>query len=485
MKWLRPVALVVILGLVAFGWWAAERKEARRRDTLSGIIETRQIEIGSKTAGRVLKVRVREGDRVKKGQPVLEFDGDELRADLEAAEAAVANAQAQLDLLLAGTRSERIAQLRAAADAALSSYEKLRRGTRREDIEQAQAAYDQAVAGLKKLEAGSRPEEVAQAKAAYDSAEAEYRKVVKGPREEEIARAQAALRAAQAQRDKAEKEATRIGDLFAQGAVSQQQLDAVEAALETAREAEESAAQALQQLIRGSRPEDIEAARNRMEQARQALELARKGPRAEDIEAARQLVRQAKAALDLARNGPRPEDIEAARQRHLQANAALDEALSGARSEEIASAEAAVEQAKARLALARVRLREAVVNSPADGIIQKLNLRPGDLVAAGQPIASLQPDDDLWVDVYVPEDRLGVLRVGRKVRLRVDSYPGESFEGVVEFLSTQAEFTPRNVQTPEERVNKVFAVRVRLIDPKRRLRAGMSADVALSEVAPL
>ena len=250
-----------------------------------------------------------------------------------------------------------------------------------------------------------------------------------------------------------------------------------------AREAEQFAVEALRQLLVGTRPEDIQALRARAEQAAQALRLAEAGPREEDIEAARQQVRQAEAALSLVREGARKEDIEAARQRRAQAQAALLEAKNGPRPEELASARAGVERARAALRQSEVPAREAVVRAPATGIVQKMDLRPGDFVPLGREACVLQPRDDLWVKVYVPEAHLRLVHVGKWVTLRVDSYPGERFRSIVEFISTVAEFTPRNVQTPEERIAQVFAVKLRLEDPEGRLRAGMTAEVRLSELA--
>jgi HlyD family secretion protein len=475
--------LVVLVAAVCLGWWLVQNRDAARRDTLSGIIETRDISLASKLPGRVSRAFVREGDAVRAGQPIVAFEDGDVRAVVASNEAAVQNALAKLDLLKAGTRAEQIARLQAAADEAKAVYEKARRGNRPQEIGEARAMRDQAAAELNKLLHGSRPEEIAQARALHEAAKADYDKAVAGPREEEISQARARLVSATSERELAERDLERMSDLFARNAVSRQQMDTATARYQTALAAEDAARQAYEQLHHGTRKEDIEAARQRMEQAKAQLALARKGPRGEDIQAARSRLQQAGAQLSLARSGARAEDIQAARERLDQAKAALAEATNGARPQDIEAARAMLRQARALLRQSRVNARETVLVAPAAGVVQKFDLRPGDFVPQGREVAVIQPANDLWVRVYVPEDRLGRLSVGKAVSVRVDSYPGEAFQGVVEAIGTEAEFTPRNVQTPEERVSKVFAVRVRLRDPRNRLRAGMSADIRLSEVA--
>lgn len=483
MRHLRVVIVLLVLISVAIGWWMAQRSDAVRQDILSSVVETRQISLGSKIAGRVLEVFVREGDTVHRGEVLLTFESDDYAALVRDREAALDDARAKLDLLESGTRAEQIARLEAAAKEADALVRKLTSGSRPQEIAAARAAFEQAQAELQKLLSGSRTEEIAQARAVYQAAEAEYRKVVAGPRAEEIERARAQLQAAIAERERAEQDALRYRDLFAKNAVSKQQMEAADTRAAVAREQEEVARQMFTQLARGNRQEDIEAARARMEQAAQALKLAQVGPRREDIEAARKRVAQAQQNLLLAVEGPRREDIEAAQRRRDQAQAALAEARNGPRSQELEAARAGVARAKAALDQSRVSLEEATVRAPADGTVQKMDLRPGDFVPMGREVAVLQPRDDLWVKVYVPEDRLTFVEVGKTVTLRADGLPNERFLGVVEFVSNQAEFVPRNVQTPEERVLQVFAVRIRLRDPSRRLRAGMSVEVRLSELA--
>ena len=108
-----------------------------------------------------------------------------------------------------------------------------------------------------------------------------------------------------------------------------------------------------------------------------------------------------------------------------------------------------------------------------------LDVRPGDLIAPNTPIATLLERDQLYVRIYVPETDIGLVRVGQKAEVRVDSFPKETFEAEVEQINQKAEFLPRNVQTRTERVHQMFGVKLRIRDPQGKVRAGMAADVKL------
>jgi len=123
---------------------------------------------------------------------------------------------------------------------------------------------------------------------------------------------------------------------------------------------------------------------------------------------------------------------------------------------------------------------ESVVVSPADGIVESMDLRPGDLVAPNQPVARILEPSQIWVRIWVPEPQLGRVRVGQKAAVRVDTFPGREFAGKVVEIRTQAEYTPRNVQTLDQRMDTVFGVKV-AIDPVPQLKPGMSATVRIEE----
>ena len=161
-----------------------------------------------------------------------------------------------------------------------------------------------------------------------------------------------------------------------------------------------------------------------------------------------------------------------------------ERAMSAAKAQEknIASAKARVEQALAQLADMDAQIQEMKIVAPADSILEVLSVKVGDVLPANREVATLILPERLWVRVYVPELWLGLIKLNETVRVRVDSYPGRDFSGVVEQINRKAEFTPRNVQTVEDRIKQVFGVKIHLENKEDTLRAGMSADIFFPNV---
>ena len=128
------------------------------------------------------------------------------------------------------------------------------------------------------------------------------------------------------------------------------------------------------------------------------------------------------------------------------------------------------------------QMSELEVKAPADAFVEVMQVRPGDMIAPNAPVATLVEVDRLWVRVYVPEPELGHVQLGKEVSVTVDTFGDEPFNGHIEQISTRGEFTPRNVQTREERTHQVFSVRVRMDNGAKRLRAGMAADVTITRI---
>lgn len=284
-------------------------------------------------------------------------------------------------------------------------------------------------AEYRRLATGLRNEEVAQAKAHYDQLQAKLDLLEAGPREQEISAAAARLRSAQAELKLAEQLYERHSTLSQTNAITAAELDRTKQVLESAMAMLTVRENELELLKLGSREEDICAARAALEEAKQAWQLASKGYRPEAID-------QAKAARDAA-------------------EAALD-------------------------AIGRQR-EELVIKSPLVGIIDSLDLQPGDMVGTGAPVLSVVDHQHLWVRAYVPQNDVG-LQVGQELRITIDSFPGRSFTGKVSFIARQAEFTPNNVQTPEERAKQVYRIKVMLNEVGTQIRPGMTADVWLDPV---
>ncbi|HEX8204214.1 MAG TPA: efflux RND transporter periplasmic adaptor subunit, partial [Isosphaeraceae bacterium] len=163
--------------------------------------------------------------------------------------------------------------------------------------------------------------------------------------------------------------------------------------------------------------------------------------------------------------------------RRLRADLALLEA--GTRAEDKAAAAAAVAEARARVEELETGLAEAVVRAPGRAVVEVLAVRPGDLVAPNAPVVRVLRAEDLWVKVYVPETELGLVRLRQPVGVFIDAYPGRRFAGVVAQVAGASEFTPRNVQSLDERRHQVFGVKVVVPDPQGVFKSGMAADVVL------
>jgi len=158
------------------------------------------------------------------------------------------------------------------------------------------------------------------------------------------------------------------------------------------------------------------------------------------------------------------------------------ESAAKAQQKSVEAAQQRIAQARAQLADIDAQLKEMQVLAPMDSVLEVLSVKVGDVLPPNGEVATLLLPQHLWVRVYVPEPWLGLIKLGDQVRVRVDSFPGKDFPGTVEQVNRQAEFTPRNVQTVEDRIRQVFGVKIRLPNDDDRLRAGMAADVYFPNV---
>lgn len=244
-----------------------------------------------------------------------------------------------------------------------------------------------------------------------------------------------------------------------------------DAALAEAAEAEAL----LRELRRGTRGEEVALAEAAVRAAtRQAEEASRDAARARRLfeggAVSRQAVDRAETALEVARSA-----MEQAEQR-------LALAREGPRAETVEAQEARVARARAQVERAEAALANAVVTAPFPGLVTVRHRQPGETVAPGSPVLTLLDPADRWVRIYVREDVVGRVAIGQRARIVSDSWPDRSYDGEVVFIGSQAEFTPRNVQTAEERTKLVYPVKVRIVgDPGFELKPGVPADVTLDE----
>lgn len=285
----------------------------------SGTIECTQVQVAPQVGGRVLSLLPHEGDKLKKGDLVARLDSADFTLKRDEARAALAQAKAQLDLLLAGSRQEDV-----------------------------QRGRDQ----------------LREAKIVADSAATDYRRVEK---------------------------------VFAEKSATQKQHDDAKTALDRANANVAIAEQALEKLLKGNRPEEIKVAKT------------------------------------------------------------------------------AVALAESRIAQIEKNIADCVVNAPLDGVVTVRSHEDGEMVSAGTALITLSRLDEVWLSVYIPETRLGKVKLGQPARVKIDG-EGKEFHGTVTFVAPEAEFTPRNVQTPEERAKLVYRVKITLPNPDGVFKPGMPAD---------
>ncbi len=164
-----------------------------------------------------------------------------------------------------------------------------------------------------------------------------------------------------------------------------------------------------------------------------------------------------------------------------QAQARLDDLRAGATAQQIAAAAAQVAVAEAEASAIQARIDKLTVTAPSDGVILERAVYTGEMAAPGATLMTLADLDAVSLVVYVPEAQLNTVRLGQTVAVRTDSFPGQAFEGQIVRIADQADFIPDKVQTSEERVSLVFAVKIHLPNADRLLKPGMAADVTLAE----
>jgi len=253
-------------------------------------------------------------------------------------------------------------------------------------------------------------------------------------------------------------------------------LDSEDLAHEVAlRQAELQAVQAtLNELIAGSRKEEIAQA-----EAEHAAVQAEAKNYADDYRRQEALFQReviSRQKLDSSRAA-----YENSKARERQAAESLALVRKGPRQERIDQARAKVREAQAALSIATTRLGYANLASPASGVVMAKNIEPGEQVAAGTPVVTIGELDSVWVRAYINESDLGRVKVGQKARVTVDTWPGKSYEGIVTFIASEAEFTPKNVQTQKERVKLVYRVKVTIPNPNMELKPGMPADAEIKQ----
>jgi len=228
----------------------------------------------------------------------------------------------------------------------------------------------------------------------------------------------------------------------------------------------------LEELKAGSRREDLEHAKANVSYADAELSKTKK-----DYERIESLYNN--GILSAQQFDSAKKSYEAAVSMHKKSLESFNLVKAGPRMEEIKAAENRVQYAEASLKVAKEKLNDTTIYSPVSGVILKKNAESGEIISPAIPVYTIGVLEKPWIKVYVKEDKLGLIKLGQRAEIKTDSFPNKIYEGTVTYISSEAEFTPKNIQTQEERVKLVFGVKISVENRNDELKPGMPADVRL------
>ena len=385
-KVIPVLLLLVLLGVGVFLWLREGKEASSDRIFLSGNIELTTMNLAFTVAGRLIELTVEEGDPVQKGMIIARLEQQQLIHQREQAWAT-----------LASSRS-RLAELEAFLEYQTENVEA--------QIEQRRAELTQTQATLDELLSGSRDQEVAEARAILERVQSEY--------------------------ERARRDWERAETLYEKEDISTSQHDQFRSAFESSRAS--------------------------VRQSEEHLALLIEGPRKENIQGARAQVARAQAGLRLA------ESLRLEVKRNRQA---------------IETAKAEVQGAQARVGFIDTQLKEMVAVSPIEGVVLVKVAEVGEVLAAGVPVVEIGDLDHPWLRGYIGEEDLGRIQLGAPVKITTDSFPEKVYNGRVSFISSEAEFTPKQIQTTSERVKLVYRIKIEVSNPQHELKLNMPSDAEI------
>jgi HlyD family secretion protein len=275
-------------------------------------------------------------------------------------------------------------------------------------------------------------DEVNQAEASLRAAQALLAKLLSGSRPQEVEQAEAEAEWAKSELEKEEKALIRIKQLYQKDYVAAQDWDTANAS--------------------------FEVARAKYKKAGENYALVKEGPRREEIEEAKAQVEKAKASLSMSHS------------KKLQIKIYR---------EELEVQKAQLNEASAGLEIAKRQLEYSQVFAPVSGVVLTKSAEEGEYVSPGNTVVTIADLDHVWLKAYVEETDLGRVNIGQRVKIKTDTFSGKIYEGKVSFISSEAEFTPKQVQTQKERVKLVYRIKMDVENPQRELKPGMPADAEI------
>jgi len=386
-KWLILLGVILLAaGILLYHFFWKNRTSQSTNLAVSGNIEVTTVEVAFKIPGKIDQLLVNEGDFVKKGQLIATLEHRDLLAQKDQAQAALETSKSRIPSLLKNIDLQ---------DQSTS-----------QEIGQAEAAVKAAQARLQELLSGSRSQEINAAKAALDQAAADL-ELRKGDME-------------------------RARSLFEKQYISAQEWDSARTAYEVA----------MANYARG----------------RENYALVVEGPRPEEILQARAQLEQTQAALRLATT--KKIQVEVLKK-------------------ELETAQAQVQESASALKVIQSQLEYCNLYAPTPGVVLVKNTEPGEYIVPGGAVITLGDIEKPWLKAFIHETDLGKVKLGQDVFVTTDSFPGKVYPGKVTFVSSEAEFTPKNVQTVKERVKLVYRIKVSLDNPQHELKPGMPADAQI------
>ena len=425
--------VIVIVGVVLWWFFSSAPSDSSTDIFSSGFIEARDTAISLETGGRIVEITADEGDTIATGVPLVKLDDSLLKAQKQQAEANVELAQAYLEQAIVSRDGAKKAWENA-VDVQNNPLELEAR------IIAAQGQLDIAELNLAQAADNYR-------KLTYPYSYSTFTFDVP---------------AALADIGDARRQVTEAQELLKPGPDSEQYQEG----LNQLRKAAENLLEARERLARGQGEGVFEgeflpirdywtlsAAQLQIEKAESALGNTDKT--LQNLLDIKNNPQETKAAVDLAYTA------------YQTAIAAVE------------AAERQVEQAKASLEIIRVQLDKLTSSSPISGVVAARHAEVGEIAKPGVPILTITELEEVTLTAYVPESKIGLIKLGHEALVTVNSYPGESFSGKVVYISPRALFTPRNIQLKEEREKMVFAVKIRLANPEQKLKPGMPADARI------
>ena len=436
----KPVIAMIILTLGLGGYFGIKELTSNGNSalTVSGTIEATEISISPEMAGKVVEVFVEEGSSVQQGDLLFRMDDSLLQTQRQVAASSLETAKAASSTAAAAREVAR-ANYNLALDAARQENS----AARTQDWSAPLVPGYTLPAGYfsqQELISAAR-QEVSSSSQLMEEAENTFNKLTTDP-------------------------------VNADFIAAEQNLLASRSALQTAQELLARARLSSNLDLQNDAQDLYDTVRSDLDSAQLAYDALKNNESSREIISARlQLVvlqEQYETAQDrllkllVGENAPKVR----------VAKAVLDQAELA-----VSQTQAAIQQAEAQLALVDLQIEKTRILAPSAGVILTRSIEPGEMVSAAASALKLGQLDNLSITVYVPEDIYGILSLGQKATLTVDSFPGETFSAIILNIADQAEFTPRNVQTVEGRKATVFAIQLKIEDSSGSLKPGMPADV--------